>query len=200
MTLLAYHNDPALKAATIAEMASHREADRLVKGIYWKNGKGCAVGCLLKNDNHAEYERRFGIPQMLARLEDTIFEHLPDTDAMLWPERFLSAPKPGADLSLVGWQFLAFVVEETLSRPEAESIREACQPALEIVRAKATGEEVSESAASAAWSAAASAEASAAWSAVRSAAWSAVASAAASAAWSAEASAARSAMPTSSSS
>lgn len=203
--LLAWHGDSALFKATVAEMAAHRKADRLVKGIYWEGGKGCAVGCLIKGSNHSQYETRFGIPEALARLEDTIFENLPNGEAMKWPERFLKAAKPGADLSLVQWQFLAFVVDDALSRPAAASVREACQPALEVVRAKARGEPVSESAAmsaarsaemSAAMSAAVSAEsaamsaASAAWSIARStanAAWS-----AASVAWSIARSTARS--------
>jgi hypothetical protein len=151
MTLLAYHSDRALKKSVVAEMAAHRKADSLVQGYgYWRDGKGCAVGCLIKSGNHEEYEQRFGIPQALAHLEDTIFERLPREDAMKWPERFLKAAKPGADLSLVQWQFLDFVVTEVLSRPEAESVREACQPALDVVRARARGEDVSDSAA---WSA-----------------------------------------------
>jgi hypothetical protein len=211
--LLAWHSDAALQEATVAEMVAHRKADRLIKGVYWEGGKGCAVGCLIHSGDHAQYEPRFvGIPQALAKLEDTIFENLTNGEAMKWPERFLAAAKPGADLSLVQWQFLAFIVDEALARPEAQSVREACQPALEVVRAKARGEEVSEepawsaawsarSAESAAWSAAWSARsarsaesaASAAWSArsAESAAWSAAWSArsaesAASAAWSAE--------------
>jgi hypothetical protein len=190
--LLAWHSDAALQEATVAEMVAHRKADRLIKGVYWEGGKGCAVGCLIHSGDHAQYEPRFGIPQALAKLEDTIFENLTNGEAMKWPERFLAAAKPGADLSLVQWQFLAFIVDEALARPEAQSVREACQPALEVVRAKARGEEVSEEPAwSAAWSArsAESAAWSAAWSArsAWSAAWSArSAESAASAAWSAE--------------
>ena len=74
--LLAWHGDAELKNATVATMAAHRKADRLVKGLYWENGRGCAVGCLIHGSDHALYEPRFGIPQALARLEDTIFEGL----------------------------------------------------------------------------------------------------------------------------
>jgi hypothetical protein len=200
--LLAWHGDAELQSKAIAGMAEHRKADRLVKGIYWEGGKGCAVGCLIHSNDHAEYEPRFGIPQALAQLEDTIFENLPNGDALAWPERFLKAARPGADLSLVQWKFLAFIVEEASARAEAASVREACQPALEVVRAKARGEEVTEeaesaawSARSAAWSAAESAARSAAWSAESAArsAWSAAETAARSAAWSAAESAAESA-------
>ena len=43
---------------------------------------------------------------MLARLEDGIFENLPDDLAMTWPQRFLEAIPVGADLSQVGDKFL----------------------------------------------------------------------------------------------
>jgi hypothetical protein len=47
------------------------------------------------------YERELGIPKVLAHLEDEVFEGLPATIANDWPELFLSAVRPGADLSNV---------------------------------------------------------------------------------------------------
>ena len=100
--MLAYNNDESLKQSILAEMAGHREADRLVQGHgYWEDGKGCAVGCLIKSGDHREYETRFGIPCALAFLEDRIFEGLPEAEAQIWPERFLNAIPTGADLSMV---------------------------------------------------------------------------------------------------
>lgn len=96
MTLIAYHNDPSIKTAIISELEAHRAADQIVQGQYWANGKGCAVGCTVKSANHAEYEPRFGIPEMLARLEDVIFEGLPNSDAQNWPVEFMAAIEPGA--------------------------------------------------------------------------------------------------------
>jgi hypothetical protein len=98
----AYHNDPQIKADILAQLAAHREADQLVKGQYWRDGKGCAVGCTIHSNDHAEYETHFGIPQMLARLKDCIFDGLPNEQAMAWPERFMGAIMPGSDLSRVG--------------------------------------------------------------------------------------------------
>jgi hypothetical protein len=99
--LVAYHGNPALKASVLAEMAEHRAADVLVQGVYWENGRGCAVGCLTNDPagGHAQYPVRWGIPEKLAWLEDGIFENLPLEDALVWPERFLAAIEPGADLS-----------------------------------------------------------------------------------------------------
>ena len=54
---------------------------------------------------------------MLARLEDCIFEGLPNGKAMAWPIRFMEAVKPGADLSRVGWQFLHWVLTDKRVNP-----------------------------------------------------------------------------------
>ncbi len=114
----AYHNDPALKIQCLELMADHRAADRLAQGHgYWRDEKGCAVGCLLHSlggepDNYIDYERLIGVPEILAVLEDSIFENLSAEDAQEWPERFLDAIPVGADLSRVSWQFLDWVLSD----------------------------------------------------------------------------------------
>lgn len=106
MKMLAYHNDPSIKAKYLARVREHREADQLVKGQYWSGGKGCAVGCTIHGREHRCYETELGIPQVLAHIEDVLFEVLPNGQAMVWPEKFLSAIEPGADLSRIGDRFL----------------------------------------------------------------------------------------------
>lgn len=98
--LVAYHGDHELKAAVLAEMAEHRKADVLIQGVYWDNGRGCAVGCLTHDPGggHAEYPTRWGIPEELAFLKDVMFDNLPDGEYQTWPERFLGAITPGAGL------------------------------------------------------------------------------------------------------
>ena len=112
--LKAYHGSPEIKAKYLARVRRHREADELIKGQYWRNGKGCAVGCTLEERfaeaRHAAYETDLGIPVALARLEDSIFEGLPNAAAQAWPERFLSAIQPGADLSGVADQFVVLLM------------------------------------------------------------------------------------------
>jgi len=97
--LIAYHGDPELKAQTIAQMKQHRIADTIIKGHYWQGGKGSAVGCLTHglDGGHDQYPELFGIPEWLAHLEDRVFSNLPNDQAKLWQERFLSAIQPGAD-------------------------------------------------------------------------------------------------------
>jgi hypothetical protein len=110
--LIAYHNDPAEKVAILAQLAAHRAADELVKGIYWQDGKGCAVGCTIHGNDHSEYERRWNIAKILARLEDRIFEGLPNGIAKEWPERFMGAIAPGADLTMVWPRFAHWMMTE----------------------------------------------------------------------------------------
>ena len=106
----AYHGRESTKNKYLSRVKAHREADELVKGETGDNGKGCAVWCTLNKYNHEAYEEELGIPQMIARLEDTIFEGLTIDKSQAWPERFLSAIKPGADLSMVGPKFLLALI------------------------------------------------------------------------------------------
>lgn len=203
--MLAFVNTTVTKPEIIAQLQAHADADEIIQCQYWENGKGCAVGCTIHSDDHAEYEPRFGIPQMLARLEDCIFEGLPNGAAKNWPIRFMTAINPGSDLSLVGWQFLHWLLTDRTVNPGIEHhlVRDAVKRCADIIARLAEGESVNVSAArsaeSAAWSAAESAAGaarSAAWSAACaarsaesaawSASWSAAASASESASWSAE--------------
>jgi hypothetical protein len=108
----AFLGKPDVKEFYIARVRAHREADQLIHGIYWEHGKGCAVGCTVHSGDHSAYERGLGIPRLLARLEDGIFEALPNGDASLWPERFLSAIEVGADLSMVWPRFAVWMLAD----------------------------------------------------------------------------------------
>ena len=100
--LLAYHGDPAIKAKYLARMREHRRLDQIAQNYgYWKDGRGCAVGCTIHGESHAAYPIEIGVPEELAHLEDWLFENLPREDAHEWPERFLDAIAVGADLSRV---------------------------------------------------------------------------------------------------
>jgi len=128
----AYHGIQELKMTMVAAAIRHREADRLAQGFgYGKldaDGKwrGCAMGCTIQTINlkqgrqirfgdHAAYESELGVPRMLAYLEDGIFEALPKAAALTWPERFLQAIPIGADLSLVGDQFLHWLLVDPVA-------------------------------------------------------------------------------------
>ena len=108
----AFHGDPAIKERYLARVRAHRAADELVRGQYWEDGKGCAVGCTIHSDDHGAYERELGIPREIAQLEDGIFEGLPNDLAISWPEEFLAAIQVGADLSLVWPRFALWLLAD----------------------------------------------------------------------------------------
>jgi hypothetical protein len=122
----AFHNDATIKSAIMAGLAVHRAADELVQGSYWENGKGCAVGCTLEtirvmkgdmiidHSSHKLAETETGIPQILWRLEDCIFEGLPNAAAKGWPEQFTDAIRPGADLAMIWPRFALWLLTEEL--------------------------------------------------------------------------------------
>ena len=113
--MLAYHGNAKEKSAILAQLRAHAKADEIRQGFYWEAGKGCAVGCTIHGSNHAEYEPRFGIPRVLATLEDRIFEGLPNAEAKKWPIEFMSAIKPGADLSDIWPQFAIWLLSDPAS-------------------------------------------------------------------------------------
>src|SRR5262249_3407302 len=108
--LIAFHGNPQIKEKYLARIRAHVAADELIHGVYWQNGKGCAVGCTIHSGYHAAYETELGIPRILARLEDGIFENLPNGQAKEWPQKFLAAIPISADLSLVWLQFAVWLL------------------------------------------------------------------------------------------
>ena len=127
--MLAFTETEVSKDQLIASLTAHAEADRFIKGTYWQNGKGCAVGCSLRDfrpketGNHGLYEPLFGIPRILARLEDGIFENLPDNLSKEWPLRFANAVKPGSDLSMVWPKFMLWLLRDNLPKFAAKDER-----------------------------------------------------------------------------
>jgi hypothetical protein len=194
--MYAFHGDPAIKQKYLVRVRAHRAADEIIHGVGWLDGKGCAIGCTLDNYDHSRYPTELGIPEMLACLEDTIFEGLKNGKAQEWPEQFLEAIRPGADLSRVGWKFLHWLLTESkIGAFDHDLVRDAVQQCAAVIEPLTRGEKAdgnaAESARSAAMSAARSAESAArsAWSAASAAesAWSASWSAeSAESAWSAE--------------
>jgi hypothetical protein len=190
--MLAFHGDSNIKEKYLSRVIAHRAADELVKGQYWSKGKGCAVGCTIHGDQHKAYETELGIPEVLARLEDGIFENLPNELAMVWPERFLSAIPVGKDLTKVWHHFVIWLLGDA----EHGTMR-LCDPAgaaatktvIELYQREIAGEVIPSSAwdaaRDAAWDAARDAARAAAWDAARAAARDAARAAARDAAWAA---------------
>ena len=157
----AYHSKPELKKMMVKEAIKHRKADQLIKGDYENTDagkfRGCAVGCTINSlriwsgkkigfNDHASYETELGIPRILARLEDGIFEQLPDDLAMTWPQRFLEAAPVGADLSKVGDKFLHWLLVDpqdgVIKFAKTDRTEKAIQDVADLYVKKIAGEVV----------------------------------------------------------
>lgn len=117
----AFHNDSSVKERYLSRVRVHAAADEIIRGRYWENGKGCAVGCTIHGDSHQAYEDELGIPRAIARLEDRIFEGMTNEVAIKFPAAFLEAVNIGADLSLVLPKFYVRI----FSDPEKGTILKA---------------------------------------------------------------------------
>lgn len=112
----AFNDDTNIKEKYMSRLKAHALADEIVKGIYWENGKGCAVGCTIHSSNHKAYETELGVPQWLARVEDRIFEGLPNDRAKLWPIEFLNAVNVGSDLEKIKAPFMIYILESVIDK------------------------------------------------------------------------------------
>jgi len=143
------------------EVAEHVAADSIVQGTYWdsENKRGCFIGCLAKNDDPAINEVTYGLPVMVQRIAENIFEALPADEAKAF---FAALPDAvscdGKDLSRVGWQFLATELRNLPEQPA--EIQAVIDPVIAGMDLLASGREWSASvAADASWAAAAAAAA-----------------------------------------
>lgn len=112
--MLSFHNDPKIKKKYLARVLAHQKADEIFKRVYVDNEKRkyCAVGCTIHSSFHKKYENELGIPMILARLEDRIFENLPDDRAKIWPYEFLNCIHIGVDLSNIWPKFACWLLTD----------------------------------------------------------------------------------------
>jgi hypothetical protein len=167
----AFHGNPAIKEKYLARVRAHRAADELIRGTGWDGHRGCAVGCTLERYDHNAYPDELGIPVELAYLEDKIFENLPENH-LAWPEEFLSAIEPGADLSMVWPQFAVWLLGATRQHCD-EASKAATDTVVALYLRRIGGDEPTQKE----WAAASDAARAAAWAAwaasdaARAAAW-----------------------------
>lgn len=129
--MIAFHGSSEIKNKYLERVKEHQRLDEIVKGVYFRDGKPgerrmCGVGCTVHSGDHTAYERELGIPQWIARLEDTIFENLPDERAKRWPYEILDAINVGADLQKIRIPFIVFLMEQNLAsldKVQFDSIR-----------------------------------------------------------------------------
>lgn len=159
-------NTDKLRREVAAHVASDSIAQRV--GRYWdkENSRGCFIGCLAKGDDPAINEATYGLPAMLQRIAESIFEALPADDAKAFFAVLPDAVRcDGKDLTRVGWQFLASELRSLPAQPA--EIQAVIDPVIVGMDLLASGQKWSADAAcAAAHAAAVDAAAAAAWAAV----------------------------------
>lgn len=145
----AYYGAEAVKAMYLEFAREWREANRVGPcKCTWRQGRGSVVGCLQHGRSNAQaYEEELGIPVALARLHFQIFDGLPSAKEceMEWPESFLGAINLGADLSKVGGQFAAWLLDDSaqgmIRFAQTDATRQAIAGRANLYRTECTDEE-----------------------------------------------------------
>lgn len=108
------------------EIGRHVEEDRVVQVVYWTGESGCFIGCLSHGEDTLVIEQTYGLPVMVQRIAESIFEGLPAKESVAF---FAALPEvvacDGKDLSRVGWQFMA---AELRSLPTQDDIQAVIDP------------------------------------------------------------------------
>jgi hypothetical protein len=134
-----------------SEVTAHVSADRVAQGSY----ETCFIGCLANGHDDPEFiENQYGIPFMVTRIAESIFEGLRSNEAILF---FAAIPQAigsdGKDLSRVGWKFLA--EELRALQPVPDDIQACIDPVINGIDLLAEGKEWPKAAACSAAAAAA---------------------------------------------
>ena len=133
------------------QVAAHVAADSIAQGIYWDEGskRGCFIGCLAHSNDPEINEQTYGLPVLVQRIAESIFEALPDDEAKAF---FAALPDAvgcdGKDLSKVGWQFLA--AELRALPAQTAEIQVVIDPVIAGMDLLASGQEWADAAAGAA--------------------------------------------------
>lgn len=153
--MFSFHNQPATKEFYVQRVSGHLQADEIIHNRYWVDGKGCGVGCTIHSDNHKMYESDLGIPEVLAHLEDYLFEGCHIAEAQQFAINFLQTIPVGVDLSGVVWRFLHWLImdqkegisqgvaqadEKELTHAIASLLLKACTQPVEKQEVEAVGQ------------------------------------------------------------
>ena len=159
--LLAFKNTTITKEELLDELNNHQKLDNFVRGTFDNgNGKGCAVGCSLQSlskikgveisyEDHLLYEKHFGVPEWLARVEDALFEGVGVKRSKTFPVEFIQAINPGADLNKIKNEFVIYILKSNLKNfdhKEYPDVKKAIDMCVALYEAPEWDESAAESA------------------------------------------------------
>lgn len=150
----AFLNDPKVQTKFIDRVQTHHDLDEIIKGKYWEDGKGCAVGCTVHSGSHNCYELELGIPEWMARLEDALFEGMPNEHAKEFPLKLLKA----IPLGFENWQHIyhqihRFILKDICKDTDNKLVKQAICDIITLHMKESKDESAWSAARSAAWSA-----------------------------------------------
>lgn len=123
-------------------VADHIAKDAVIQGAYWDEvtTRGCFIGCLAHGNKPELNEQQYGLPVILQRIAENIFEALSAAEAKAF---FAALPNAigcdGKDLTRVGWQFLA--AELRALPPQRPDIQAVIDPVIAGIERLAVGQE-----------------------------------------------------------
>lgn len=127
---------PEAKAVYRDRLQQHRKGERLIQGVGYGGGKGCAIGCTLESYDHEKFARVGLGPVWLAYLIDHIFEGLPKGEAEQFADdaiTALAALPAGLDLDPIQHRLTVKRMDRLLAGLEGNPAEE-CRKALLMVR------------------------------------------------------------------
>lgn len=146
---------------------AHREADQYRARYYWRgngDGTGCAVGCSIHDavklgilpdgtdhGDHQAVSRATGMPEMLWRLADHIFEGLDSDSRPAWTPRFLRSASKCTNFEHVPSRIMARFAERLAEDAIRDDVKQVCQKVAALWRRRAAGEDPPDSEWGAAW-------------------------------------------------
>ena len=107
---LSFFGDAEIKEKFVARMKAHAEADEIIQGVGWENGKGCFIGCSLHKYQHSAFKSETGLPEWLGHLGEGIFEDLKNEDAKKFAAEFYPSIPCGVDMEPVKKRFLSWLM------------------------------------------------------------------------------------------
>ena len=138
--LLAFHNDEAIKKKYVDRVKNHMKLDNIIQGSGWNGTKGCAIGCTFERYDSSLAPSEIGMPEWMAKLEDTIHEGLTVEESKLWPLRVLESIKPGVDLNSIQPEMMIFILQSTLDTFDHEKtpdVKKAVETVIDLWRGDA---------------------------------------------------------------
>lgn len=112
MPLITFHGHIKIKDERLVRVKQHQAADEIIQGTYYRHDPeaGGIIWAIMHNSSHSAFEVQLGIPYLIARLADNIFEYLPDPEFKEFPVLFLSSVPVGVLLRLVPYRFFIWFI------------------------------------------------------------------------------------------